>query len=340
MFKTGLRSLKAAITLAALLLVTSCTQEDISWYSGTIEAEETEVVSQVSGQLLEVLVEEGEVLGPDQVVAIVDAEPSRLQVKQAEAVIASLKAQLRDLKAGNRKEQIRQAEADLKAAEAALHGAEQDLSYKEDNLTRVKRLVSEGAINQQQLEQAQAQVDTAESLRQQAAAQYEAAQARLRLLREGATSNAVKALEAKIRQAEAARDLAQLQVDRSSVRTISGGTVVSLNAQPGEMVNPGTSVVTVADLSDLWVKIYIPETHLNLVSLGDKVRIKVDSYPNRDFIGQVVNIASKAEFTPKNVQTKEERVDTVFAVKVKVLEGWDELKPGMPADVYLHPVEE
>lgn len=324
--------------LAGSLVGCNANPDDLT-FSGTVEANQVEVAALTGGQVLEVKVEEGQQVSAGDVVAVIDAGEAEIQVRKAEAMIAAIEAQLKDLKAGSRLEQLRQAEARVKAAEAAISGAERNLEFHQQNLARVQQLFTQSAVQQQQLDQAQAQVDAAQSQLDQARANYEAAKAQLKLLQAGATSNAIKALEANLRQAEAARDLAQLQVDRATVKAAVAGTVVSKNINSGEIVTPGTSLVTLSDLADLWVKVYIPEAKLGLIRLGDPVEIKIDTFPDRAFKGQVVWIAQEAEFTPKNVQTKEERVNIVFAVKVKVLDGVGQLKPGMPADVIFQAAE-
>jgi len=321
--------------LLAILLGGCSNSAEPFWYSGTIEADEYRIVSQVTGQLVQVLAEEGDVVNPDQLVAKVDSREASLLLEQSEAFLDSLQAQLSDLKAGSRTEQLRQAEANLKGAEAQQREAEQNLSLHKENLASIQELYNASGATQQQLDQAQTLVDTAKSRLDGAKASHEGALAQLKLLQEGATSNAIKAFEASIRQAEGARDLARLRLERTSLKAIRGGTVISINAQPGELVNTGTALLTMADLSNLWVKIYLPEDQLNLATLGKKVKVRVDTYPDKEFTGEIIHIASRAEFTPRNVQTREERTNLVFAVKVKLLEGSGELKPGMPADVYL-----
>jgi HlyD family secretion protein len=113
------------------------------------------------------------------------------------------------------------------------------------------------------------------------------------------------------------------------------GTVIMQELFPGEVVTPGSPIITLADLNNLWVKIYIPEANIGKVKLGARAEVMVDSFPNYVFQGEVIHISSKAEFIPKNIQTKEERVTQVFAVKVAVKNLEDKLKIGLPADVYI-----
>ena len=139
--------------------------------------------------------------------------------------------------------------------------------------------------------------------------------------------------------AEAAYRVARGQADYVSARISDAklyapvsGTVLEKNLEPGEMAFPGTPVLILADLTRPWIKIYVPEKKIGLVKIGQKATIYVDSYPGKAFEGVVSSIANKAEFTPKTIQTREERVKMVFAVKITLKNPAGELKPGMPAD--------
>lgn len=114
------------------------------------------------------------------------------------------------------------------------------------------------------------------------------------------------------------------------------GIVLDNNLEIGEMAFPGTPVVTVANLSRPWIKIYVSEKQLGRVRLGQKAGIRIDSFPKKEFIGKVVSISNKAEFTPKTIQTKDERIKLMFAVKIDLENEKDILKPGMPADAVIY----
>ena len=139
--------------------------------------------------------------------------------------------------------------------------------------------------------------------------------------------------------------VSQLRLSRASLKTAEvrfrdaviyaplNGVVIRKNVEEGETVGAGTSVFTIGDLENPWIKVYVKEDKLGLVKLGQKAEIRVDTYPMKSYEGKVTYISSEAEFTPKNVQTQEERVKLVFGIKVTVKNQNDELKPGMPADV-------
>lgn len=166
----------------------------------------------------------------------------------------------------------------------------------------------------------------------QAEAQVTAAQVQLEGLLAGATDEQIAALEARVAQARAA--LNSLLVQRAKMEIVSpvDGVVVDMAAHAGEVMSAGAALLTVADLSEVRLVVYLPETQIGQVRLSQSVQVKVDSFPDRAFEGQVTYIADRAEFTPRNVATKEERVNLVFAVEVRLPNNDGALKPGMPAD--------
>ncbi|MCX7881704.1 MAG: efflux RND transporter periplasmic adaptor subunit [Brevinematales bacterium] len=140
--------------------------------------------------------------------------------------------------------------------------------------------------------------------------------------------------------ARANLDIATLSAKNTIIRAPIDGYIVSRNLHPGEIAFPGSAILTLADLTHCWIKIYIPETKLGLVKIGQRAEISVDSFPNKKYEGKVIYISPKAEFTPKTVQTKEERVKLMFAIKIELPNPHLELKAGMPADAKIFLVSE
>jgi len=166
----------------------------------------------------------------------------------------------------------------------------------------------------------------------QAEAQIAAAQAQLDGLQAGATKEQIAALQARVGQANAALDSLLAQRSMLTIASPIDGIVVNVAAHPGEVAPAGAVLLTVADLADLELTLYMPETQIGQVHLGQRVQVKVDSFPDRVFEGQVIHIADLAEFRPRNVATREERANLVFAVTVLLPNDDGALKPGMPAD--------
>jgi multidrug efflux pump subunit AcrA (membrane-fusion protein) len=186
----------------------------------------------------------------------------------------------------------------------------------------------------------QAQHDTAQGMRAQAEAQIRLAEAQLEGYRAGATAEEVAVREAQVRQARAGLEALQEKREMMTLTAPQAGVVLDLVAHPGEVIAKGTRVLTLAELDEVILVVYVPEPRLGQIFLGQPVRVTVDSFPDRTFEGRVRYIADEAEFTPRNVATKEERVHLVFAVEIGIPNDQGALKPGMPADVVFERVQE
>ena len=184
----------------------------------------------------------------------------------------------------------------------------------------------------------QAQLHRAEGQLAVAMAQVAAATAGLHLAQAPARPEALTAARAQVAQAQIAVDLLRERQRHYSLRAPAAGMVTQRLIEPGELAQPGVPLLVVSDLTTLDLTVYVPEPQLGLVFLGQQAEVSVDSYPDRVFSGTVVWIAQEAEFTPKNVQTKEDRVQTVFRTKVRVANPDGLLKAGMLADARLLPV--
>jgi HlyD family secretion protein len=184
-------------------------------------------------------------------------------------------------------------------------------------------------------QEAQVKVTQAEAAYQSALAEVKVAQAQVAMLKAGARPEQIAIVEAQVKQAEAA--LVSLEVRRRKhvLKAPLDGWVVEKTAHEGEMAASGKSLLTLADLGNVTLTIYVPEPDIDTVSIGQSIEVSVDAFPGETFTGHITTISDKAEFTPKNVQTKEERVNTVFAVKIKLDNQDQHLKPGMPADAIL-----
>lgn len=211
-----------------------------------------------------------------------------------------------------------QAAVGVEAAEISLQGLEASLA---DLYAR--------RANPQEL---QAQYATAVSARQEVAAQAAMAQAQVDGLKTGASPEQIAALEARQAQAQAALDALNAQRAMMTLTAPVAGTVLSIAAHPGEVVAQGAKVLSIANLDEVALVVYVPETRLGDLFLDQPVRVNVDSFPERVFAGHVRHISDTAQFTPRNVATQEERVNLVFAVEIRIDNREGLLKPGMPAD--------
>jgi multidrug resistance efflux pump len=178
----------------------------------------------------------------------------------------------------------------------------------------------------------QAQADGALAAQAQSSAQVAAAQAQVDGLAAGASPEQIAALQARVSQVQAVLDSLLTQRGLMEIASPLEGVTLELAIHQGEVAAPGAALLTVADLSTVNLVVYLPETKIGQVQLGQEVQVMVDSFPGQAFEGQVVHIADRAEFTPRNVATQEERANLVFAVEVRIPNDEGLLKPGMPAD--------
>jgi multidrug resistance efflux pump len=181
--------------------------------------------------------------------------------------------------------------------------------------------------------QADLHVSQAEAAYQAKNAAIEVANKNLDQLRAGPTEAQVAVLRAQVEQARSQLDTLSAQRDRFTLTAPLTGLVTQNAAHEGEVALPGTTLLTIADLNSVTLTVYVPDSQYGRLQVGQAVEVRVDSYPGRIFIGQISRISDEAEFTPKNIQTQEERVSLVYGIKITVPNGDSLLKPGMPADV-------
>lgn len=340
--------------------------------SGFIEADEIRLGSRVGGRVQAVHVEEGAAVEAGAV--LMTLEPFDLKERRAQAAAQAVAAQARydRLAAGFRAEEIAQAvarrdqlsanlrrlvngprEEDIAAAQARVELAEAKCVLAQQQYDRTMAAAKQGAANPIEIEQktsalkvaqadvltwkedlAKLQTGSREEDIAQARAQLEEAEQALRLVQNGYRDEEIAEARASLEAAEAELALIERRMEELTVSTPLAGVVESIDLEPGDLVAADAPVILLLDSSTMWVRAYVPENHLDL-KLGQRVALTVDSYPAERFNGQITFIARGAEFTPRNVQTPDERSKQVFRIKVTIVEGIDRLRPGMAADVWL-----
>lgn len=297
---------------------------DVISGSGIVEVTQVDAAFEVPGRIVERFVDEGAVLDKGEPIARLDDREYRLQLERARGLKAAAEARYRLLLSGARARDVDQ-------ALAALDAAESDLALQRREYERLETLLRQGVISEAELDRVRTSLDRAQAARASAAAALD-------LLREGFRTEEIEEARAGLQEARAALEIAELNLARCELFAPVSGRVLSKSREPGEMVQPGTPVVTVGDLSRPWVNLYVGERDLGKVRLGMRGYVTVDSFPDQPFPGTVTFVADRAEFTPKNIQTPDERVKLVYRVKLEVATRDTVLKPGMPADAVL-PVE-
>ncbi|HUI24501.1 MAG TPA: efflux RND transporter periplasmic adaptor subunit [Candidatus Kryptonia bacterium] len=289
--------------------------------SGIIEVTQVDVAFEVPGRMLERFIDEGAMLDKGEPVARLDDREYRLQVERATAAKAGADAHYRMLLKGSRAQDIDQ-------ALAAVESAESDLRLQQREQKRLADLLAGGVVSQGEADHANTALAAAQAARDRAHAQLD-------MLREGFRTEEIEQARAQLQQAAKELEIAELNLARCQLYAPAAGRVLSKSREAGEMVQPGTPIVTLGDLSRPWVNVYVGERDLGKIWLGMKANVTVDSFPTAPFPGKVTFISDRAEFTPKNIQTPDERVKLVYRVKVEVQTRDQALKPGMPADAEL-----
>lgn len=315
-----MKKLIPGISLLFAITITGCNGNDSDRInaSGNIDATNFVVSSQVSGRVNQILKDEGDKVEKGDTVLIIDPETNKLKLDEAVASKEIALAQYDLLKKGAREEDIRQADENLKQAQITF-----DLAKKDKE--RMGNLYESKTITKKQYDDAIANYEIA-------LARLKSAKENLEKVKNLSRPEELKQAEANLNRANASTNLLQKSLNDCYVISPSSGFITKKFVEVGETAGMMSSLFQVADLSSVELVIYIPETKLGLIKLSQKAEISVDTYPDKSFEGKVIYISPQAEFTPKNIQTQEERTKLVFAVKIKIDNPDFELKDGMPAD--------
>ncbi len=291
--------------IAALTLLAGC-RPDPQTISGTIETDEVHVASRYGGRVEKIHAQEGDALKKGDV--LVDLEASELRARRQ-----FMAAQLLEMEHGPRPEEIEAARRDWESLQAQLGFARSDA-------TRAKELLKQKTISPSEAERA---TSTASALEKSA----EAAANRYALLKEGTRVERIEQARAQLAEIDAQLREMQIVAPSDSVLEV-------LSVKVGDVLPPNREVATLLLPQHLWVRVYVPETWLGFIKLGDGVEVRVDSWRDKSFKGVVEQINRKAEFTPRNVQTVDDRIRQVFGVKIRLPDSEGQLRAGMSADVF------
>jgi len=286
--------------------------------SGHMEATETDLAFKVSGKILKIYFDEGDWVKAGQVVAELEAQDLRDEVARAQASMAAAQANLTKYRAGYRVQEIEEAKAAVAKAKA-------DLDNKQIMFSRYQHLYERKTVSKQTRDQMEADWLMARANLKSAREQYD-------LRKEGFRPEDIEAAKAELEQARATLGLAQTRLGYAAITAPGDGAVLVKPAEVGEVAAIGSTVLTLGLLDDIWFEGYIPETDLARVRYGMKAEVATDSYPGKKYPAWVSFISSKAEFTPKSVETFKERVTLVYRTKIRCANPNHELKPGMPAE--------
>jgi HlyD family secretion protein len=309
---------KPVVKIVVAVIVLSLVAAGALWYlrrwkapqevvlAGSLEARTVNVGSLVGGRVVRALIDEGSHVTPGQVLVELETETVDRQVAEQEAAIAAARAGLAKAIAGPRNEEIAKASAVAQNDEA--------------DRRRLASLYRAGIVSKELLDDATTKAKTSAD--------------DLAVLQKGTRREDIDVQRAQVEQQERRRATLQKQRDESVVHSTVAGVVQSFGLRPGDLVAPNQSVAEILEADQLWVRVFVPETMLGLVRIGQAVHVRVDTFPDESFAGHVATIASQGEYTPRNVQTRAQRAEQVFGVKVLV-DPNPKLKAGMAAEVDL-----
>ncbi|MDP4198056.1 MAG: efflux RND transporter periplasmic adaptor subunit [Bacteroidota bacterium] len=315
----------SAVLLATGLLFSGCSKSENPnelTASGTIETTDVNVAAKTPGQIAALYIDEGTRVDSGSLIAVQDHSALDIQLRSADAAVGAGRAQYTLTENGARRE-------DIKQAEEAVAQAQTNRRLAADDLERMHNLEKGNAATRQQVDQAEAHFRVTQSQLVQA----EENAAKLKHL---ARPEEVTGAAARVQQLEAERDRVRKMIDDSYITSPIRGIVTQKVLQQGELAAQGATVATITDLSKVYLMIYLIEAELPRVKLGESVDVRVDGMPKKTFQGRVTYISPEAEFTPKNIQTKDDRVKLVFGVKIEIPNPTGELKKGLPADATIH----
>ncbi len=315
-----MKRLVLSLMLFSFLIISCGDKKDpgIITASGTIESVNITVSTKLAGQVKLIAVKEGDKVKKGDLLAEIDHELLDIQLRQAEANVEGSNAQLKLLISGARKEDVRSAQEQVTQAKTNLEQAKTDRD-------RMKALYESNTVTKKQY-------DDAVSRYEITLAQYNTSKENLQKVKNIIRPEEIENARANVKRNIASADLLRQNIEDCKIYSPSDGIISKKFVEEGEIVSPSSSILKISDLQTVNLVIYVTETELAKIKLGQKADIKIDSYKDKNYEGKIIFISPEAEFTPKNIQTQDERTKMVFAVKIEINNPQYELKPGMPAD--------
>ncbi|MGQ9618222.1 MAG: HlyD family secretion protein [Candidatus Aminicenantia bacterium] len=313
----------SAFIILFLIFNISCSQSNVDYLrlSGTVEGKEIEISPKVPGQIKNLLVDEGDRVKAGDIVVKIDCSDFEIQKSQCEAMVESASSFLKLLEKGSRNEDIRLAEESMRQAQINYNSAERDFQ-------RAKKLFEVKGITLKQFEDAKARYDFA-------LAQLRQSEENLKKLKKGVREEEIDSARAKLKEAIAGLEMVEKKIRDCEIISPVDGFVSLKIREEGEFVGSGTPILKITSIDIVYLYVYISEKDLGLIKIDDKVDVKIDSFPDKKFSGKIVYISPEAEFTPRQIQTVEERTKLVYKIKIEIENKEGIFKVGMPADAYI-----
>ena len=327
---------RVALAVSAAAVAVACTPPPPSTAltaSGNVEATEVQVAPEVGGRIVELRVAEGDRVKAGDVVATLDTKDTELQIGRARAERAAAAAQVRLLMAGARPEDVRQAEAQVDATTSEIAAIDVEIKNAQTDLDRFEALLEANAGSQKQRDDARARVDLARERKRAAEERVRVSRTALDRVRAGARKEELDGARARVATVDAQLAVLEKGLRDAQVTAPTGGIVTQKLVDAGEIVAPRVPIVVVTDLDHAWANVFVPEPAVPKLTIGQAATVRTDA--GTAVQGKVTFISPRAEFTPRNVQTAEERSRLVYRVKVSVDNSKGILKAGMPVEAEL-----
>ena len=326
-----------AVIAAAVVAAVACAEPSPSnelRVSGHVEATEVRVAAEVGGRLVELAVAEGDRVETGDIVARVDTREVQLEIGRAQAERGAAEAQVRLLEAGARPEDIRQAQAQIDALRAEIGAIDAELAAATADRDRFESLLAADAGSRKQRDDAAARVSILQERAQVVREQVRAAEEVVARLESGARVEELDAARARVAVIDAQIEVLGKRIEDATVVAPAGGIVTQTLVERGEIVGPAMPLFVVTDIDRAWANLFVPEPAVPRLTIGQAAVVFTDA-GGPGLPGTVTFVSPQAEFTPRNVQTAEERSMLVYRIKVAVDNREGVLKPGMPVDATL-----
>jgi len=286
--------------------------------TGTIEATQVDLCSKLAGTLQSITINEGDSVKKNQLIGVIKRNDLVAQKERDSLGVIEAQAKLDDLTSGAREQEIEDAKIGVKIAQTNYDQAKKDFE-------RSESLYQQGALSESEIEKAKTNLSQFRN-------QVDLANSKLQLLQIGSRPDAIKAARAEVERSEAVLKNSEALLEDTKITCPIDGIVLTKNFEQGEFIQAGVPVAAIANLNDIWIKVYISTDDLPKIKLDQKVKFTI-SGSTAEYSGAIEEISDRGEFTPKTIQTKQERTNVVFGVKIRVNNENGVLKPGMPADV-------
>lgn len=334
--------MRPVVVVLLTLVAAACTDEpaaDLVRVSGHVEVTDVRVAPEIGGRIVALHVKEGDRVEPGTVILRLDTRDIQLAMEGARAEAQAARAQLKLLQAGSRPEDIRQADAQAQSVRDDVQAARAELAAAETDLQRFQQLLDANAGSRKQRDDARTRRDVARERVQSAESRLRAAEHNVARFRAGPRPQEIEAAHARAAAAAVQVATAEKALSDATVAAPSRGIVSEKLAEVGEVIAPRTPVVVIADLDRAWADVFVPEPVIPRIRIGQPATLFTDA-GGSGLPGTVSYISPKAEFTPRNVQTSEERSKLVYRVRISVDNRDGVLKEGMPveAEIPLTPV--